>query len=59
MVADFFRFPGRFRLFLIVTVCIFLILSASSGTKNVVAAGTGTRSAVVGGSNVGSRTLNL
>ena len=53
---DFFRFCGRFGVFLTLTVGIVLILSASSGTKEtVVVAGAGTQSAVVGGGDVGGR----
>ena len=56
MVADFFRFCGRFGVFLTVTVSIVLILTASSKIKEtVVVAGACTQSAVVGGGNVNSR----
>ena len=43
LVADFFRFCGRFGVFSTVTVGIVPILSVSSGTKEtVVVAGAGT-----------------
>ena len=56
VVADFFRFCGRFGVLLTVTVDIVLTLSASSGTKEIsVVAGASTQSAVVGVGNVGGR----
>ena len=55
-MADFFRFCGRFGVFLTVTVGIVLILFALPGTKETaVVSGAGTQSAVVGGSDVGGR----